>query len=135
MASLYDSVWKPINVTAWFARGIGSPWINNNYYFHIENTIVIVIIQVPYDIKKSSFYWCKTTMVFLISNYHGRCNMVVELAGVGRYSMLLMGNQTELYVFHAELTHWGIVCIYAPLNWVIIGLGNGLAPFWCQAIT
>ena len=26
------------------------------------------------------------------------------------------------------LTHWG-------LHWVIIGLGNGLAPFWCQAIT
>ena len=26
-------------------------------------------------------------------------------------------------------------CIYAPLNWVSIGSGNGLSPVWCQAIT
>ena len=26
-------------------------------------------------------------------------------------------------------------CIYVSLNWVVIGLGNGMLPVWYQAIT
>ena len=37
-----------------------------------------------------------------------------------------------IYMYDDNIVAWK--CIYALKNYVIIGLHNGLAPIWCQAI-
>ena len=104
-------------------------------YFHVSNRVLLS----PSTLILSSFDIGLTLSTYMYLTGHYRLvKKYMKIYFVSNFPTRPIFDamaSMDLDVHKRLLTHWGRVCIYASVNWVIIGSGNGLSPLRHEATT
>ena len=116
------------------------PWFNikmSSYWYTKSHFGDKMVVRLSY-LHSGTSYTGKTVSLYWIRPWHCPVDIVCETLRIILTKILIRVNwlwpsdAIWCHKYQSRLTH---LRVYASVNWVSIGPGNGLSPFRCQAIT